>query len=636
MKTLKDVNMHFINNFIARLLIIVIFILIGFIELHSEVYDRIGVNLVDQGAFINIINHTNRYNNASSFDLNGWPESDFELLIMDHRPAKEWSNEIDDPEAYRVDYSGTYKCGFEGEADISLWGSGASIENKIWNEQSNTTYFDLIIPGPPAANHGIVNLTFSNTSRIVDGPTNSGITNLKIMRPGYDINTEQIFTVEYINLCKAANFACYRYYTLQNIWSGEPEFPKKTLWENRKIPLDASQQPMINTNGKRDAWCWEYIIELANILKKDIWICIHISCDSDYVINLATMLKNELDPNINIYVENSNEVWSPTHMTHGAYNQAQAVEYGIDFKENYARRTVELSDLFAQVFGQEAINNKIRVILAGQHSYLGRHDPHLNFINDNIGPPKDYVYALSTALYFGSSNASGTVEEINEGMIESIDAQINDQENNGYRPAHIDKADEWELQGGCTSYEGGPGIPSSGITDNLANQIKAHRTEAMKDVMIKNFADGWFDIGGGLALQFTIASGYNRYGCWGLTDDYTNPDRNYKMQAMRELAGEWTYVIENDVVQRIRNITVLPNPSSNITTITFAINSPTAVSISITNLFGTEVFIICDNEYRDVGQYSIEFDSSELPEGVYFCTIRAGRYTETVKMVVVR
>jgi len=601
----------------------------------SAPYTQLGVNLVDRGAFVNIMNHTNRFNDDLSFDENGWPENDFELLIMDNRPAQEWFDDIDDPEVYRIDYSGTYKCSFEGEADISLWGSSASIENKVWNELENSTYFDLVIPGPPGSNHSIVNLIFTNTTRRVDGPTNTGITNLKVIRPGYDINTNQVFTDEYIALCKSANFACFRYYTLQNIWSGEPTYPEKTLWENRKTPLDASQMPMTKTNGKRDAWCWEYIIELANILKKDIWICIHISCDSNYVIQLAGKLKEELDPGINIYVENSNEVWNPDWNENGAYNQAQAEEYGITFDENYARRTVDLSNWFSQVFGQSEINNRIRVILAGQHAYLGRHDLHLNYINDNFGPPKNYVYALSTALYFGSTKASGSVAEINEGMLKDIDEQINNPEKRGYRQAHLDKADEWELSGGCTSYEGGPHLPAGGGKENLDNQINAHRTEAMKDVMKRNFAEGWFDIGGGLALQFTLAGSYSRYGCWGLTDDYTKPDRNYKMQAMRELIGEWEEEVSVNNFILEKRLKIYPNPTTDKATIEFYIDINGNVKIEIFNSIGFKVMTVV-NQYFDEGHYCINFDTGDLPPRLYLLSVKTGNNNETMKLLIIK
>lgn len=621
-----------------KLIKIAIFLLflISFSISFATKYHNIGVNIVNGGAFVNIINHTNRYIKVNSFDSLGWPKSDFELVLMDHRPAREWAGTIDDPEEYRIDYSGVYKSSFKGRADVSVSGSNAVIDNLNYDSVSNTTYFNLIIPEKKGKNYGFVYMSFRNTQRNFSSGINTGICELKVMRPGYDLKTKKVFNDKYIQLLKSANFECYRFYTVENIWKGEPEYPQKTLWQNRKTPRDASQLSMKNSNGKADGWCWEYIIKLANILNRDIWINIYISCDSNYVVNLAKMLKDSLNPNINLYIENSNEVWSPTHETEGPYNQAQAKKYGISFDENYARRTVELSNLFAQVFGEEEINKRIRIILSGQQAYVGRHNPHLNYINNNYGPPKNYIYALSTALYFGSTNPNGTIEEINQGMIEEIDAQKNDPKYKTYRKNHIDMANHWQLSGGCTSYEGGVAIPSGGGTNNLDNQIEANRTLAMKDILKKNFADAWFDIGGGLTLYFTIWGSYTRYGCWGLTDDFNNPDRNYKMQAIRELIGDWTSTkMGFEGGKHIINSENYPNPFSDNSIIRYSINKPNFVTICLYNELGYKIKTLF-NSYLEKGNYKLNVNSANLPSGIYYYKIESGNDIGFGKLMIIK
>lgn len=610
-----------------------LFALLFFLQSTTTANDKnLGVNLTNTGAFVSIINHTNRYINVESFDEYGWPNSDFELVIMDHRPVKEWSNETDDPEEYRIDYSGRYKSSFKGEADIEIKWSNTKIENKIYDQNTNTTYFDLVIPGPPAKGHAFIYAIFTNTRKIPGAKLNSGISELKIMRPGYEMDTKKIFTDEYIDLCKAADFACYRYYTLQNIWDGEPVFPKTTKWDNRKTPQDATQLNMKNMNRKLDGWCWEYIIELANILKKDIWINIHLSCDTNYIINLAEMLKNNLDPSINIYVENSNEVWSPTFKTNGAYNQAQAEHYGITFNQNYARRSVELSGLFAEVFGKNEINKRIRVVLAGQQAYNGRSDQHLNYINNTFGLPKEFIYATSTALYFGSSNPTGSVEEINTGMLNEINKQINDSENNLYRLNHINKAKKWDLSGGCTSYEGGPALPAAGKISNLDNQISAHRTETMKDIIITNYENGWFNIGGGLAMYFSLFSAYNRYGCWGLTDDFNKADRNYKMKGIQELIGIWGNV-DNDKINYHRDISIFPNPIKSIATIKINYQKSEYAQISLYDNLGGRVKQIA-NGIMQKGIHTVSIETESMYSGVYYLKVLSPSHIGVYKILV--
>ena len=599
------------------------FSFIAFIFLTGSLFSqnnfRLGVNLDDNGAFVNIINHTNRVSKAKGFDSTGFPQSDFDLVLLDGRPATEWTGTIDDPEKYRIDYSGRYKSSFKGIGNIIATGTSVTIENKLYDTLSNTTFFDVVVGGYPNANHGLVFLSFTGTKRTLQDTINSGITNLKVYRPGYELNTTKIFTDKFISLCKAADFACYRFYNLQNIWDGEPTYPQKTTWDKRKTPSDATQRPMTAINGKRDGWCWEYIVDLANILKKDIWINIHISCDSVYVANLAKMLKEQLDKSINIYVENSNEVWSPTQTTHGPYNQAEAEYYKITFDQNYARRTVELSNWFAGVFGKNEINNRVRVILSGQQAYIGRSDNHLNFIKSKFGEPKDFIYATSSTVYFGSTKSSATDPQvINDGMTEDINNQISNPQDNMYRLKHINKAKNWGFIGGCTSYEGGPGVPSGGGTTNLANQILANRTTKMKEVTKLNYLEGWKNIGGGLALYFTLNSGYNRYGCWGLTDDYTNPDRNYKMQAAREIIAETS---DNNVTVEDSYFNISPNPATNIIEIS-GINlrvKPVVVGseeIRIYNVLGEMKINVGIQDFE-----SQRIDVSFLTAGLYFVRV---------------
>ncbi len=571
---------------------------------------RLGVNLDAAGAFVNIVNHTNRYSNAAGYDSLGWPTSDFDLVLMDGRPVPEWTGVIDDPEQYRIDYSGRYACGFTGQATVRASGTSVTVENLSYDAVRNSTTFDLIVGGYPGANHGLVFLNFQNTRRSASSSTNSGITELRVHRPGYPLQSSKVFTDEYIALCRSADFACYRFYNVQNIWDGEPSYPTRTRWEQRKTPRDAAQTSMANSSGKRDGWCWEYIVALSNMLKKDVWLNVHQSCDSAYVVALAGFLKQELDPAINIYIENSNEVWSPTQATHGPWNQADAQARGISFDQNYARRTVELSRWFAAVFGESAINGRVRVILAGQHAYPGRSDNHLAYINTTFGPPKRYIYATSSALYFGSTNASSTdTAAINAGMLADINAQITNPQTATYRPNHISKARQWDLPGGCTSYEGGPHLPAGGGTANLASQILSHRTLFMASVLERNYLEGWKDIGGGLAMYFTLVSGYNRYGCWGITDDPAKPDRNFKLQAVRSIIQKSDPSTGMGVVATVParpQVTVTPHPFESV----LRFSADTRGRIRITDLLGREMW-----QGEVLGGYSIH--THTWPAGMY-------------------
>jgi aminopeptidase N len=78
-----------------------------------------------------------------------------------------------------------------------------------------------------------------------------------------------------------------------------------------------------------------------------------------------------------------------------------------------------------------------------------------------------------------------------------------------------------------------------------------------------------------------------------------------------------------------------PNPFNPVTTISFDIPKKSEVTLKIYNIIG-QLVMQPVNEVKEVGKYSIEFDASNLPSGVYYYEIKAGSFTDTRKMVLVK
>jgi hypothetical protein len=100
----------------------------------------------------------------------------------------------------------------------------------------------------------------------------------------------------------------------------------------------------------------------------------------------------------------------------------------------------------------------------------------------------------------------------------------------------VELAKRFDLPGGYCAYESGPDIGGGRMT-NIARRIEAIRDSRQAAVYKFNLTDAFWNIGGNLAMQFTLAGPYSRYGAWGLTDDVARPDRNTLFKAARELAG---------------------------------------------------------------------------------------------------
>jgi hypothetical protein len=78
-----------------------------------------------------------------------------------------------------------------------------------------------------------------------------------------------------------------------------------------------------------------------------------------------------------------------------------------------------------------------------------------------------------------------------------------------------------------------------------------------------------------------------------------------------------------------------PNPFNPSTKIGFSLPSSGNVSVKIFDITGKEVSMLI-NEFKNAGSYSIEFNASEFPSGVYFYKIEANGFSDTKKMILMK
>ena len=79
----------------------------------------------------------------------------------------------------------------------------------------------------------------------------------------------------------------------------------------------------------------------------------------------------------------------------------------------------------------------------------------------------------------------------------------------------------------------------------------------------------------------------------------------------------------------------IPNPATGRTRIDFQMQETVAVVLKIFSSNGAVVETLLDgSEVLKGGQYSVDFDVSNFPSGVYYYTIQAGIFTDTKPMVI--
>jgi photosystem II stability/assembly factor-like uncharacterized protein len=78
-----------------------------------------------------------------------------------------------------------------------------------------------------------------------------------------------------------------------------------------------------------------------------------------------------------------------------------------------------------------------------------------------------------------------------------------------------------------------------------------------------------------------------------------------------------------------------PNPFNPSTKISFSLKEPVMVSIRIFDVLGKEIQTIL-NEYKDAGNYDLEFNASGLSSGIYFYNLTAGDLSISRKMTLLK
>jgi plastocyanin len=78
-----------------------------------------------------------------------------------------------------------------------------------------------------------------------------------------------------------------------------------------------------------------------------------------------------------------------------------------------------------------------------------------------------------------------------------------------------------------------------------------------------------------------------------------------------------------------------PNPFNPTTSLQYAVSSRQFVTLKVYDLSGREVARLV-NEEKPGGEYEVVFNGTNLPSGIYFYQLKAGEFSETKKMILLK
>ena len=341
---------------------------------------------------------------------------------------------------------------FTGKATVSIVGPGVGTATPAsantedpdyvagYNAASNTSKWYLATTDTSGQNGTGICPRFQNTQRTAALPTNTGVTNIQLLQPGYtSYDSQHVFTQEWLDLVKPINEV-----RLEN-WA-MVDGNLTADWSQRTLPSAPNQMGFGAFQLAVQGVAWEYLVQFCNLAHKDMWLSIPAHATNDYILKLAQLFRYGsdgispyaspqsnpvypgLDPDLNVYVEYSNEVWNGSFEAN-SYAQGQAwaayqagtrygpkqVTLGFDgrawsnsnnqdliYRWFAAHLKQDIVDSFAQAFGSDAINARIRPVLSGWNAYPDRtNEEGLKFMVAAGWPPKDSLYAITDAGYYG-------------------------------------------------------------------------------------------------------------------------------------------------------------------------------------------------------------------------------------------
>jgi hypothetical protein len=184
-----------------------------------------------------------------------------------------------------------------------------------------------------------------------------------------------------------------------------------------------------------------------------------------------------------------------------------------------ADEEIHVGDLFAQVYGPDAMMTTVRPVLASQVAWPYILRQQLDFVEHFYGDPAAHFYAVAGAPYINLGNLSNdpnlTVDEVIQGLHDDI-ANLHHT-----LAAYDSMAAYYGMK--TLLYEGG--IDLSGDTNgNFASaKVPANYDPRIAQV-VKDYLQGVYADGAEQLMWMNDASAYDVSGTWGLTEDISKLD----------------------------------------------------------------------------------------------------------------
>ncbi len=377
--------------------------------------------------------------------------------------------------------AGRYVCTYDGDGSL-VFGQDAQAVSK----NGNRIELDV-----NPSDRGIY-------LRIDQSNPNNPVRNVKVWLPGFEKATS-LFHPLFIDRLKP--FSVIRFMDWARINGSNIQ-----SWSDRP-------RPDYYTQGSDRGVALKYMIELCNELGADPWFCMPHQADDAYVFSFAKQVKEQLRPDLNVYVEWSNEVWNSQFPQHDWVKDRSGSDSLTEgFRRVWAQESNRDFELWRDAFGQES--DRVIRVAVGQ-----KDNP---WVTEKLVEALDGRFdAISCSTYFGLTSSqrkqlrsSTSADDILDMAMQEMTRSLRQ----NYK-AHGDLAQAWSRKLNRSipliAYEGGQHYTASGGNPPWARAlINVQDHPRMYQVYLANMRE-WEDAGGSLFTAFNFVEKPDKWGSWG-------------------------------------------------------------------------------------------------------------------------
>lgn len=344
--------------------------------------------------------------------------------------------------------------------------------------------------------------------------------NIRLIAPGFEANYQKNpWNPEFLK--RWAGVACVRMMDLMATNNSS-----QSSWKNRPTLQDAG----FTSKGVPV----ELLVDLANRLETDAWVCIPHKADDEYVQQLMTYFKANLAPNSKVWVEYSNEIWnSMFEQSRYAGELGQQMQFSDRPWEaawKYtAHRSIEIFKIVDDVYAGRP----------GAVKVLASHAANA-FVSEVVVSFKHaakFADVLAIAPYVSFNVTPDAVDKISKWDLDQLFDYLNKTsipESTKWIQDSKKVADKYGLM--LVAYEAGQhlvGVGGSENNDKLTQLLTtANADKRMGEIYEKNLA-AWEKAGGDLMCTYSSMTAWAKWGSWGLLrNNQENPKESPKFSTV--------------------------------------------------------------------------------------------------------